>query len=404
MELGIFPSQYIKKPVETAGAVRKLFEIDNYNDLTRWVGHVPKDTGLIRNTQTQDTYTLYTSTHDTIARLLDHNGEVIHNWTLKFNEAWTDTSHIISLFKLTDFYFYLRDFHLYDNGDIVLMVSAAGITPWGAGLVKLDKYSNVLWTYSGYVNNDFDVGTDGTLYTIEHRLRETGFKAVPDQPLPFLEDNIVLLNKSGEKIKMISLIDALENSSYSTVLERINDNICTDPTHSNSIKYIKETNPSIPWMKEGYLLISVRNLNTMVVLDPHSEEIVYAMGLPSRMQHDIDLTSQGTLMLFDNQGDTAGEEHTRIIEFDPETQKILWTWDKDAQGDELLSNFWGAQERYENGHTFILNPEKGQFFELDNNNNVIWAYTTPLYRIIKEEARIPSITSAKRFPSSQLNF
>ena len=40
-----------------------------------------------------------------------------------------------------------RNAYLYPNGDLLAIYEAAGDTPWGYGLYKMDKDSRLIWKY-----------------------------------------------------------------------------------------------------------------------------------------------------------------------------------------------------------------------------------------------------------------
>ncbi|MCB9983423.1 MAG: aryl-sulfate sulfotransferase [Rhodospirillales bacterium] len=407
--LEFFPYKYLKPYLAVSASVREALKIKEYNEEIRWIQKTPNNTGVVFSSGRageDEEYTLYSSTHDLTARLIDHKGDIIHKWSFKYDDVWDNQDHIISLGELDNFYFYLRAFHLFDNGDILLLVSAGGTTPWGVGLVKLDKDSNVLWSYTGYPNNDFEVGPDGTIYAIVHKIRESSPESYEMKDLPFLEDNIVVLSPDGEEIKTLSLIDALDNSPYNAVLASVPESYNGDPTHSNSVDYIYENHPDVSWMKKGYLLISIRNLNVMAVLDPETGNLVYANGLISRMQHDLDILPNGHLMVFDNHGSMTEGGYTRVIEFDPQTQEIYWIYDPDVKshGYEFHNKFWGMQQRLSDGRTMIVDPEYGRIFEVDEAKNIVWDYRVPMSEEIDGELYIPVVTMAERIDSSQLQF
>ncbi|MCB9964175.1 MAG: hypothetical protein H6857_04480 [Rhodospirillales bacterium] len=140
--------------------------------------------------------------------------------------------------------------------------------PVGVGLLKLDKDSNLLWKYTNYVNNDFELGPDGQIYAIVHNIRYDRVDSLNDMPIPFLEDNIVLLDRDGQEQKKISLFNAFETSDYAGLLEQLREDPDWDPLHTNAIEYVERDYSDIPWLKKGYLLLSIRNLNAFAVLDP----------------------------------------------------------------------------------------------------------------------------------------
>jgi len=354
---------------------------------------------------TEPGYTLYTSTYDTKARLINSKGEEVHSWAFKFNEAWDNQDHVNYIGALDDFYFYLRDFHLYENGDLLLMVSAAGVTPWGLGILKLNKDSEVLWTFTGYPNNAMELGPDNTIYAIEHTIRDETTDSFDVEPLPFLEDSLVLLSDDGELIKRVSLIDLIDNSEYGDFLKQFDYDHAGDPTHSNSIDYVERDEPAVPWLKKGNLVISVRNINAMIVVDPVSEELVYAAPLASRMQHDLDVLDNGNLMVFDNQGSFTNGGYSRVYEFDALTQNIVWQYDpKNSNGNEFESKFWGMQQRLSNDNTLIVNAEYGQIIEVNVNGDILWDYRIPLIHDVDGVGHIATVTTAERIKPNRLQF
>lgn len=404
MELS--PATALETPASVTQTLFSAYQIEECNNGIRWAhpqGSAPLKT-FIRKDAYDTTYTIYTSTHDTTARLIDTHGHVVHSWSFKYHDIFKDTSHIIALGKLNNKYFYLRDFHLFDNGDIILMISAGGVTPWGMGFVKLDKNSNVIWTYTGYVNNDFEIGDDGILYTIEHEVTRQKPAYLENVFLPYLEDNIVMLDSFGQEQDRFSLLDSIAKSPYAALLNGIENDGIGDPTHSNSIEYIQKDNPNVPWIKQGHLIISVRNLSAMVVVNPKTYEVTHAQALPTKWQHDIDLLDNGHLLMFDNRGDITGKRYTRVIEMTSASSETIWTHTQDAQGLELHSAFFGQQQRKKDGSTFITYAEHGQLFTVDQEGDIQWAYNTPLYNIVDGVKKMPVITSAQQYDSDFIQF
>ena len=72
------------------------------------------------------------------AVLVSMTGEVLHEWRLPFSEVGT-TAAVKK--PQPDSLIYFRKAHLYPNGDLLVIYEAAGDTPWGYGLVKIDKDS-----------------------------------------------------------------------------------------------------------------------------------------------------------------------------------------------------------------------------------------------------------------------
>lgn len=402
----LFPHNYLNNISIVADSLSGAMNIDKYNNMVRWTKPAPEKSGMVlKNVESMDGhYLVYMTTNDTTVHMIDGNGDVVHEWTMSANEIWPEQEQIIALKKLDDYYFYARDFYVYDNGDIIVMLSAAGVTPWGMGIVKLDKDSNLIWKYDGYVNNDFEMDADGNLYSVEHLIREDSIKTMDYEMSPFLEDNITLLSgETGEMISQFSLIDAIDDSNYANLLRGFEDNTDGDPTHANNIEYVEADHPTVPWIKEGYLLISVRNLDALVAVDPKTQEIVHAYRMPTKMQHDIDLLGNGDFLIYDNRGNTTKGGYTRVIEFVPDTQEITWSYAGEGEND-FDTDFWGMQDRFDNGNTMIVNSTAGRIFEVTPEKEKLWEYVVPQYKVIDGKNMIATVTTAEKINASRLNF
>src|SRR5205823_6029236 len=118
--------------------------------------------------KTADGFTLYTMTGGARATLIDMRGTVIHHWELPFSRAWAHAPHVEE--PLPDEHVYWFRCYLYPNGDLLAIYQSDGDTPYGYGLVKLDKDSKLLWAYANNVHHDVDVGEDGTIYTLAQQI------------------------------------------------------------------------------------------------------------------------------------------------------------------------------------------------------------------------------------------
>jgi hypothetical protein len=147
-----------------------------------------------------------------------------------------------------------------------------------------------------------------------------------------------------------------------------------DRLHPNDIEVINADFASHhSLLKPGMLLISLRDLDALVVLDPVSHNIVWTMRGPWVRQHDPDLLASGNLLLFDNLGNGLGGGSTRILEVEFESGRILWSYSGGAK--RLRSERSGGQERLPNGNTLISEDERGRVLEVTKDGKIVWEYT-----------------------------
>ena len=82
-----------------------------------------------------------------------------------------------------------------------------------------------------------------------------------------------------------------------------------------------------PKVEPGDIMISVRNLNAIAIIDRATKTVKCLTNGPFAQQHDPDLLANGNILLFDNWGTTGSETGaTRIIEWDPKAQEIVWEY------------------------------------------------------------------------------
>ena len=73
------------------------------------------------------------------------DGRPVHIWGPPFSAVWDPSAAVRRL--QPDTHVYVEKTVLYPNGDLLAVYVAVGDTPWGYGLVKMDKDPRVLWKY-----------------------------------------------------------------------------------------------------------------------------------------------------------------------------------------------------------------------------------------------------------------
>ena len=119
------------------------------------------------------------------------------------------------------------------------MYVAAGNSPWGYGLVRIDKDSNLIWKYLGQVHHDIDVGDDGRIYALTHEIRHNAYQDFPQLAVPRIDDFVVVLSPDGEELQKVSIADALINSPYARLLTRVVWYTKGDYLHNNGIDVVE---------------------------------------------------------------------------------------------------------------------------------------------------------------------
>lgn len=351
-------------------------------------------------------YTLYTSGHGSEATLIDLDGNVVHSWQLNFSQIWNETSPVKSPQK--DPFFYWRKAEVFPNGDLLAIFVATGDTPWGYGMVRLDRDSQVLWSYLGQTHHDFDIAPDGHVYTLTHEMRNVTYEIHDHLTVPRLDDFLVVLSPEGEELKKVSILDALVDSDYTRLLDRVVWYNKHDFIHTNNVDFIDAAAArALGFAEEGQVLLSFRDIDTIALLDVDEEKIVWALRGSWLAQHDPDVLPNGNILLYDNIGGLHVNKggSTRILEVDPRSGAVLWSYAGNEE-EPFESEARGMQERQPNGNILITETAGGRIFEITRDGRIVWEYINPVRAEDPEEpgqSIIPIVSGGQRIPSDFLD-
>jgi hypothetical protein len=150
----------------------------------------------------------------------------------------------------------------------------------------------------------------------------------------------------------------------------------------------------LPLSRAGQLLVSLRDVSTVALVDMDGARVVRALSGPWVRQHDAEFLPDGTLLVFDNEGDPDGGRGSRVLEVDPVTSKVKWSYGG-REGQPLDSEARGSQSRLANGNTLIVESWGGRLAEVTRAGDVVWEFINPV-RGGSNESRIPIIHWAER--------
>jgi hypothetical protein len=369
--------------------------------------------------KTCDGFTLYTATDGPRATLLDMRASVVHRWELPFRHAWPRAPHVED--PLPDKQIHWFRCHLYPNGDLLAIYHADGDTPYGYGLVKVDKDSKLLWAYPGRVHHDLDVGEDGTIYTLTQKIIDAPPAGLEFLSTPCLTDSLVVLAPDGRELQTIPLLEAFAPSPYAPMLDCVPRHLTAryptgDPApsrsrrrqlfrqdllHTNSVRVLSRALASkFPSFQSGQVLLSLRNLDALVVLDIATRRVVWAAQGMWRMQHDAEFLDNGHLLLYDNGGSPRG---VRILEYDPSTHAIPWLYAAEKQR-RFKALFRGASQRLSNGNTLIVDPDTRRLLEVTHEKELVWESVLSFVASQSVSSSPHAINGAQRYRADELTF
>jgi hypothetical protein len=346
-------------------------------------------------------YTLFSSAHKACAYLINMKGDVIHEWHLSYDRIWKKSSAV--QYPDIPASVFWRDIFLYPNGDLLAVYEGWQLHIYGFGLAKIDSNSRVIWTYLDHIHHDVTVGPDGRIYALAQAWRTTPMPSFPEIKPPRVEGFVVVLSPQGRLLKRISLFDAFARSPYRGMLRLLNVPATDEMLHTNSVKPLPPNFAKMfPQAGPNSVLISCRNLDAIALLDLDAEKIVWLMRGPWARQHDARPLPDGNIILFDDLGDFARGNHSRVLEFQPNPFKVLWEYPGDS-GEVLNSEILGAEEKLPNGNVLITDSGTARLLEVTPDKKVVWEYRSPFVQGPHHEF-VGVLNSAHRYAPSDLHF
>jgi hypothetical protein len=200
------------------------------------------------------------------------------------------------------------------------------------GIYEVDRSGKIVWQYlTSKVDHDADRLPNGnTLFVF----------GMDDQKS---DAQVTEINPEGEIVWQWFAKDHFDIAPYKDIYDG-------GWTHTNAVSRLPN----------GNTLISTRNFNVVVEVDPAGEVVgTYGEGI-CMGQHDPEMISNGNILLA-NQGDRH-----RAIEFDPKTGEIVW------QSAGMDVNMFPVRDanRLPNGNTLITGSTK--IVEITAKGEIVW--------------------------------
>jgi hypothetical protein len=132
-------------------------------------------------------------------------------------------------------------------------------------------------------------------------------------------------------------------------------------------------------LRSGNLVVSFRNISTVVEIERASGKIIWKLGAPPLSgQHAPMELANGNLLIFDNGPIRLDDPlpHSRTLEVDRATNQIVWCYQDDPVENFYSSRISNAQ-RLPNGNTLICEGVFGRLFEVTAEGELVWEYVNP---------------------------
>jgi outer membrane protein assembly factor BamB len=306
--------------------------------------------------------TLFTSPGGRTVYLIDLQGGIIHTWKMPYPAG---------------LYGYLTEKgNLFYNGQIP-NETFLGKSPFNGGVaLEADWNGKVLWELRqrGHHHDGRLLRNGNVLFLCARELPDDVAKKVqggrPGTEVSgkIWADYLLEVTKEGQTVWEWRVWEHLDPAK--DTITGIQDSR-SEWTHGNAVIELPD----------GDVLVSFRNISTIIRIRRQTGEIVWKLGAPPLAgQHAPTPLANGNILVFDNGPHRL--DHTfpfsRVIEVNPSTNEIVWKYQE-----ANLYNFYSPRisnaQRLPNGNTLVNEGFFGRFFEVTPEGGVVWEYVNPYF-------------------------
>ncbi len=342
-------------------------------------------------------------------RLIRRNGDVVARWPVPYHR----------LFPNTDFFPSGQaphtDWNIETHGALALPDGSVVFNFEYGGTAKLDRCNQVVWTIRRQTHHSIERSERGG-FLIPARRWVVGESAYPPFETPFREDSVMRVSDDGEILSEFSVVKLLY-SHLEAVLTATGSwfepgmSWDEEILHLNKVDELpRELAAEFPMFNAGDLVLSVRELNLVMVVDPTGSTVKWWQIGPWLRQHDPHFAPGGRIVLFNNNifWNVVTDANKRtspgtplvsdVLAVDPVSRQTtrLYGGTPDQQ---MLSVIRGKVSVTPAGGLLITEPDGGSVREVAADGTVVWQY---INRYDSED--VAQITQARLYPADYFNF
>jgi len=328
-----------------------------------------------------------------MAKVVDTNGATVHSWKIDWFKIWPNPSHLDKFTKpKSKPGAHLHGVILADNGDLIFNFERLG-------MVRLDLCGNVKWRLARRTHHslhwDPESKTIWTSAVIPYRGSKPPF---PNHAAPYSDFTVMEVSPDGRVLEEISLTEllianGLQGLLYQSNIENRKTIVSGDTLHVNDVEpFPASLHPGK--FKRGDIMISMRNINAIIVFNKKSREIKFlSIGKVVR-QHDPDFVDGNTISVFDNNNllPQVNNNNSRIVRIDAITNKLQVVY-QGGKDQYFFSEIMGKHQILPNNNLLITESVSGRAFEVSESGRLLWEY----FNLVAPE-QVGLLDEAQRLP------
>jgi len=306
--------------------------------------------------------------------LVDMAGRVVNEWLVDWFEIWPEADHISEDDRpKSGPGTHIHGIAMMPDGDIVFNFEQNS-------MVRLSACGDVVWKLPYITHHSVYQDNDDSLWVSGHIKHEKASARLANHVPPFSEPTVLKVSVDGEILEEISLFDVFAKNDlkaymYMGTSRTRGTAVSGDGVHLNDVEVFE------PPMKEGVfkhgdIMVSFRNISTVMVFDPETHKVRFIKSGNFIRQHDPDFVDGNTISVFDNNhyaAEIGPDSKSRIVMVDARTGDAE-VWYEGSPEEPFYTDFMGKHQWLENGNLLVTESLNGRGFELNSDKEIVWDY------------------------------
>lgn len=323
-------------------------------------------------------------------KVIDDSGETVHHWDLDWYDIWPDATHIpenqIPRGRPGT---HIHGSKLMDNGDILFNYE-------NLGLVRIDVCGGPVFRLAYPTHHSVNFDDKGDIWLpgqINYTEKHPNYPSI--EP-PFKDDTVARVSPEGKLLDAVSIMELLADNGYmgmlfmSTLSSR-NPRPSGDLFHLNDVEVFPESLPEGVF-KHGDVMVSLRNINTVLVYDPKTLKIRFISIGQVLRQHDPDFIDGNTISVYDNNIQPSKKNQSSKIVFISALDNSVREYFAGSEQIPFYSKIMGKHQWLDNGNLLVVESFNGRAFELDPDKQLVWSFNN----LIEGQGKVGIMEGAER--------
>lgn len=339
--------------------------------------------------------------NDLMMKVVSADGAVIHEWEINWFEQWPEPLHLPKSARPKE----KPGTHTHgvvftEAGDVVFNFERNG-------MISLDVCGQVNWRLGERTHHSLYWDADRQSYwTTSLRPYGDGPSPYPNLAQGFQDNTIMEVEADGKVRREFSLVplligQGLSGLLYLSTIDNWGTSVSGDILHVNDVEtFPASLQPGV--FAPGDIMVSIRNLNAILVLDGTTLAIKFiSMGKMLR-QHDPDFIDGNTISVFDNNNlwphrrpqneTTKGSLSSRIITIDARNDSVQERY-KGTETQPFFTSIMGKHEWLPNSNLLLVESLTGRILEVSPSGELVWE----LFNVV-QPGIVGMISDAQRLP------